>query len=50
MPSAFHIPDSFDDLSDVSISSPAQGDIPVYNTVTQKWENQAGLSVSGFSG
>lgn len=29
----------FDDLTDVDITSPQNGQVPIYNSTTQKWEN-----------
>lgn len=45
---------AFNDLSDVTITSPADGDAAVWNSVTQEWENnpqvKSGVPVGGTSG
>lgn len=37
---ASDVPQDLSDLSDVTISSPANGQVPTYNNTTGKWENQ----------
>jgi len=36
------VPDTLDDLTDVSITSAADGQVLVYKATTQKWENGTG--------
>jgi len=40
---------AFSDLTDVSITSPTDGQVPVYNSTTEKWENGSIASGGGHT-
>jgi hypothetical protein len=50
MPNASRFIDKLSQLSDVSLTSPANGDGLFFNPATHKWENKTATSVSGYSG